>query len=147
MSDYQRTVIHTCDIRHGLGERTRILAFRQNRRPQLADYDVKIIDQAKGKPPRILCETVIHDYPRALGVWGLFASVLSEIASQQVLVDEFGQVVDMPEVSEAQWKERGRNYLKVARECFVRAGEFDPEFVNPITDQMMLDFASGEGGI
>jgi hypothetical protein len=124
--------IHRCDIIDGAGNRTRILAVRENRRPMLADYDVRLFVQPKGQAAIRAGGGQIPDFPRALGCEGLFGSILTDISSRyERVVDENGVPVPMPITTPAQWRERAVQYVAMASECLQLAGAFEPELINP----------------
>lgn len=144
-----KLVVHTCEVRHSSGGRFRIVAVRQNRRATLADFDILAIAQEPGQWPKIVGEFPIHDFPRALGAEMLFANILGSIPQPEVSHDEEGKVVEMPEppeVSKREWWVRGREHLREARECMVKAGVFDPEIIEPVSNQMEMGFLTGGSG-
>lgn len=123
---------HTCNIIHAGGDRVRIVAYRRSRRALYSDYDLLVLQQVRGRPPVVIAEVALDEYPRAMGVDGLFAIVLTKMAeSRPNAIDEHGVEIPMPEKTPAQWKQTGLTLLAQARECFARAGCFKPDFVEP----------------
>ena len=89
-------MIHRCDIRTGYRTRVRILAARENVRGPIGDFAVRLIWQDGDKVS--FADAVLTDFPRGMGVDGLFGAILSDIARRDGgATDENGIVVPVPE--------------------------------------------------
>jgi len=132
-----KDIIHKCEITIGYGGRIRILACRRNTRELLSDFDICVIQQSAEGPPKVVGDFTMHDFPRALGVNGLFAAVLQMDNPDEPKVNEHGVVVPLPEKSPADWKGDGEQYLQLAARCFQIAGTPRPEVVLTIGHLVM----------
>ena len=92
-------MIHVCEVRHGGGSRTRILASRENVRGEYADFDILAIRAADGVTRSVGCR--FADFPRAAGIEALFGALLRAIAAdnQGPAHDESGNEVAYPEAT------------------------------------------------